>query len=114
MPKVNVNAASREELVDVVGLRPELAEAIISLREERGKITKADELDEVHGVGPATLEQLRNALSFGETAEEKAERERAKAAQEAERTARETAERTADAAVATLRSAAKTGLCGRP
>ena len=81
--------ASREELVDVAGLRPELAEAIIRFRDERGKITKADELEEVQGVGPATLEQLRKALSFGETAEEKAERERTKAAQEAERTARE-------------------------
>ena len=109
MPKVNVNAATREELVEVAGLRPELADAIVRFRDERGKISSADELDQVQGVGPATLEQLRKALTFGETAEEKAERERAKAAQEAERTARETAERTADAAVSTLRSAAKTG-----
>ncbi len=52
---ININAASREELVDVVGLRPELAEAIVRFRDERGKITKADELDEVQGVGLATL-----------------------------------------------------------
>jgi len=109
MAKVNVNAASREELVEVAGLRPELADAIVSFRDERGKVTKADELDEVQGVGPATLEQLRKALTFGETADEKAERERAKAAQETERSARETAERTADAAASTLRSTVETG-----
>ena len=106
---MNVNTATREELVDVAGLRPELADTIIRFRDERGKITKADELEEVQGVGPATLEQLRKALSFGETAEEKAERERTKAAQEAERTARETAERTAEAAASALRSTVETG-----
>jgi competence protein ComEA len=109
MPKVNVNDASREELVDVAGLRPELADAISRLRDERGKITKVDELEEVQGVGPATLEQLRKTLSFGETADEKAERERTKAAQEAERTVRESAERTADAAASTMRSTAEVG-----
>jgi competence protein ComEA len=109
MAKVNVNAASREELVDVAELRPELAEAIVRFRDERGKITKADELDQVQGVGPATLEQLRKALTFGEAAEEKSERERTKAAQEAERSARETAERTTEAAASALRSAVETG-----
>ena len=109
MAKVNVNAASREELVDVVGLRPELAEAIVRFRDERGKVVQVDELNEVQGVGPATLEQLRKALAFGETAEETAERERAKAAQEAERTARETAGRTTDVAVSILRSTVETG-----
>jgi competence protein ComEA len=109
MAKVNINEATREELVDAAGLRPELADAIISFRDERGKVTRADELDEVQGVGPATLEQLRKALTFGETADEKAERERAKAAQETERSARETAERTADAAASTLRSTVETG-----
>jgi competence protein ComEA len=106
---VNVNAVSREELVDVAGLRPELAEAIIRFRDERGKISNADELDQVQGVGPATLEQLRKALSFGETADEKAERERTEAAQEAERTTREMAERTTEAAVSTMRSTVETG-----
>jgi competence protein ComEA len=109
MAKVNINEATREELVDAAGLRRELADAIVRFRDERGKVTNADELDEVQGIGPATLEQLRKTLTFGETADERAERERAKAAQEAERTARETAERTADAAASTLRSTVETG-----
>jgi len=64
MAKVNVNAAIREELVEVAELRPELAEAIIKLRDERGKIGSVDELSEVQGVGPATLERLRETFSF--------------------------------------------------
>ena len=109
MAKVNVNTATREELVDVTGLRSDLADAIVKFRAERGKISSADELDQVQGVGPATLEQLRKALSFGETADEKAERERTKVAQEAEQATREMAKRTADAATSTLRSTVETG-----
>jgi len=85
MSKLNVNLATREELAEVTGLRPELAEAIVKFRTERGKLNNVEELDEVQGVGPATLEQLRQALTFGPTAEEKAEREHIKAEEKAER-----------------------------
>jgi competence ComEA-like helix-hairpin-helix protein len=67
MTKVNVNTAGREELVEVAGLRPELAEAILRFRGEHGgEIASADALGELPGVGPATLEQLRKSLAFGE------------------------------------------------
>jgi len=85
MSKINVNVATRDELAEVAGLRPELAEAIVKLRDERGKLSNIEELDEVQGVGPATLEQLRQAFTFGPTAEEKAERQQAKAEEKAER-----------------------------
>ena len=128
MSKLNVNLATREELAEVTGLRSELAEAIVKFRDERGKLSNIEELDEVQGVGPATLEQLRQALSFGPTAEEKAEREHVKAeekaererieaVQEGERVARETAKKMAevgrDAATAGAQaasSATRTGL----
>ena len=58
MAKVNVNTGTREELVDVAGLRPELADAIVKFRGKHGSITSADVLEEVPGVGSATLEQL--------------------------------------------------------
>lgn len=120
MSKLNVNVATREELAEVAGLRPELAEAIGTLRDERGKLSNIEELDEVQGVGPATLEQLRQALTFGPTAEEKAERERieaaqegererAKAAQEGERVARESAKKTAEVTASAMRSSAEAG-----
>jgi phasin family protein len=64
MAKTNVNTASRDELVEA-GIRADLADEILKLR-RKGKITSADALEEVHGVGPATLEQLRKVLDFSE------------------------------------------------
>ena len=64
MAKPNVNTATREELVDVAGLRPDLADEILKLR-RKGKVG-LEALDEVSGVGPATLEQLRKALDFSD------------------------------------------------
>src|SRR5215218_10892597 len=64
MARLNVNIASREELVDVAGLRPEVADEVLKLR-RKGRIASAEALCEVPGVGPATLEQAREALDFG-------------------------------------------------
>ena len=67
MPKVNANTASREELVEAAGLRPDLAEAILNFRGKHGgKITEATVLEELPGVGPATIDQLRKALDFSD------------------------------------------------
>jgi hypothetical protein len=64
MAKINVNTASRDELVEA-GVRADLADEILKLR-RKGKITSAEALEEVHGVGPATLEQLRKTLDFSD------------------------------------------------
>ena len=61
MAKPNVHTASRDELVEA-GIRAELADEILKLR-RKGKID-LEALDEVPGVGPATLEQLRKSLDF--------------------------------------------------
>jgi competence ComEA-like helix-hairpin-helix protein len=65
---VNVNTATREELVDIAGLRPEIADAILKVR-RKGGITSVEALGQVPGVGPATLEQARKALDFSAPAE---------------------------------------------
>ena len=66
MAKVNVNSATREDLVSVAGLRPEIAEAVLEYRRKHHRITEARALEELPGVGPATVEQLRKALDFGD------------------------------------------------
>jgi len=63
MAKPNVHTASRDELVEA-GIRAELADEILK-RRRKGKID-LEALDEVPGVGPATLEQLRQSLDFHE------------------------------------------------
>lgn len=65
MAKLNVNSATREQLVDVAGVRPQVADAILKHRDEQGgKIADLDALNELPGVGPATIDQLRGVLSF--------------------------------------------------
>jgi competence protein ComEA len=67
MAKVNVNEATREELVEAAGLRPELADAILKHRSKHGgRITEVNALEELPGIGPATLDQLRKALDFAD------------------------------------------------
>jgi hypothetical protein len=112
MPKLNVNDASREQLVETAGLRPAVADALLEYRTKHGgKIESPEALGELPGVGPATLDQLRDVLDF----RDKGEREKGekggngsdKAGNGAEREVRETAERTTEAAASVARSGAK-------
>jgi competence protein ComEA len=60
---VNVNSASAEELETLPGIGEVLAQAIISYREEHGPFAAVDELEEVSGIGPATLEEIRDLVT---------------------------------------------------
>jgi competence protein ComEA len=59
VPIVNVNTADETTLETINGVGPALATAIIQYRTENGPFTSVDQLDEVSGIGPATLEKLR-------------------------------------------------------
>src|SRR4051794_12938639 len=107
MPKLNVNDATREQLVETAGLRPVVADALLEFRAEHGgKITSPEALGELPGVGPATLDQLRDVLDFRDKGE-KSGNGSDKGGNGAEREVRQTAERTAEATVAAARSGAK-------
>jgi len=56
---VNVNTASETELEALPGVGPVLGAAIIAYRTEHGPFPTVDALDDVSGIGPATLENLR-------------------------------------------------------
>jgi competence protein ComEA len=60
---VNVNSAAAEELETLPGIGEVLAQAIISYREEHGPFAAVDELEEVSGIGPATLEEIRDLVT---------------------------------------------------
>jgi competence protein ComEA len=60
---VNVNTAAAEELETLPGIGEVLAQAIISYRDEHGPFTSVDELEEVSGIGPATLEEIRDLVT---------------------------------------------------
>jgi competence ComEA-like helix-hairpin-helix protein len=62
---VDINAATEEELVRLPGVGPVRAAAIVRLREERGGFGSVDDLLEIRGIGPVTLEKLRSAATVG-------------------------------------------------
>ncbi|GIU96959.1 MAG: competence protein ComEA [Actinomycetota bacterium] len=58
-PLVNVNTADAAALETLPGIGEVLAGAIIQYRTEHGPFRSVDELEDVSGIGPATLEKLR-------------------------------------------------------
>jgi competence protein ComEA len=56
---VNVNTADAAALETLPGIGEVLAGAIIQYRTEHGPFRSVDELEDVSGIGPATLEKLR-------------------------------------------------------
>ena len=55
-PTVNINAANVEELTQLKRIGPKYAEKIVAYREANGPFKSADELVNVPGIGPKTLE----------------------------------------------------------
>jgi competence protein ComEA len=56
---VNVNSATEPELETLPGVGPVTAAAIIDYRTQNGPFASVDDLIDVSGIGPATLEQIR-------------------------------------------------------
>lgn len=57
--RVELNSASRGELLQLPGIGPALAERIEEYRRLHGGFASVDELGKVPGIGPTRLEQLR-------------------------------------------------------
>jgi len=62
---VDVNRATAEELQRLPGIGPATAAAIVAHREANGPFRSVDQLDDVRGIGPAKLEQLRSLVVVG-------------------------------------------------
>jgi competence protein ComEA len=62
-PIVNINTASATELEALSGIGEVLAAAIVDYRTENGPFTSVDELEDVSGIGPATLEEIRDQVA---------------------------------------------------
>ena len=62
---VDVNTADVTDLVRLPGIGPVRASAIVSLRELRGGYSTLEELLEIKGIGPVTLDGLRDKATVG-------------------------------------------------
>lgn len=58
-PQVNLNTASKEELMTLPGVGESRAEAIISYRTEKGAFRSPEELKEVEGIGDKMYERMK-------------------------------------------------------
>jgi competence protein ComEA len=61
--KININTASAEELQTLYGIGPVKAQAIIDYRNEKGFFHTVEELVNVPGIGPKTLEEIRDEIT---------------------------------------------------
>lgn len=60
---VNINTADATALDTLPGIGPALADRIITWRTEHGPFTSVDALTDVSGIGPATMERLRDLVT---------------------------------------------------
>lgn len=59
LAQININTATPEELDRLKGIGPTKARAIVDYRQRHGPFKSVDELGNVPGIGPATLDDIR-------------------------------------------------------
>lgn len=61
--KLNINRASPTELENLPGIGPALAARIVAFREAHGPFASVDDLVRVSGIGPKTIDRLRDLVT---------------------------------------------------
>ncbi len=62
-PVVNINTATKKDLMKLPGIGEAYAERIISYREDFGPFTSVEQLERVKGIGKTRVERLRPYLT---------------------------------------------------
>ena len=58
-PKININTASRSELMKLPSIGPKTADKILAYRNTYGSFRSLDDLQKIKGIGPKTVEKLK-------------------------------------------------------
>lgn len=61
--KININTASKEELLTLPGIGEVISERIIDYRNEYGKFDSIEEITEVSGIGKAKFENIKDLIT---------------------------------------------------
>ncbi|MCE2462687.1 MAG: helix-hairpin-helix domain-containing protein [Dehalococcoidia bacterium] len=64
-PVMDLNTATVQQLIELPGIGPVKAQAIVDYREEVGQFKSIEEVMEVRGIGPATYEGIYDMVSVG-------------------------------------------------
>lgn len=62
---ININTASKDQLMQLNGVGETRAEAILEYRDKNDGFTSVEELTEVSGIGESTLQKNRDMLTTG-------------------------------------------------
>jgi competence protein ComEA len=62
---ININTATKDELVSLPGIGPAKAQAILDYRKAHGSFKTVEELKDVKGIGAKRFEQLKPDLAVG-------------------------------------------------
>ena len=62
--KININSATAEQLDTLPGIGPAYASRIIDYRNSHGGFKSIEEIQEVTGIGPKTLEKLKDQITI--------------------------------------------------
>jgi competence protein ComEA len=62
--RVNINDATLEELMELPGIGPKMAQRIMAHRTQHGAFQTLEDLKSVKGIGDKTLERLRPLIKF--------------------------------------------------
>ena len=61
---VNINIATKEDLITIKGIGPATADKIIEYRKINGNFSSINELTKIHGIGEKTLEKIKGEVTI--------------------------------------------------
>lgn len=61
--RININTADSDTLQEIPGVGPATAEKIIAYREENGKFSQIEEIQNVNGIGNKTFEKMKDKIT---------------------------------------------------